>query len=98
MAHPGTLGHAELAQFLEGALGAERAEIAVTAAAEGLGYRGAQHTTAAALEILGVIAEQDGLVGISARFARSRVMSRMATQSLERHGVVMPADPDREAG
>jgi len=94
MAQPGTVGLAELAGLLQGALGAERAEVAVTAAADGLGYTGAEHSTAAALEILGVIAEQDGLVGISARFARSRLMSRMAAQSLERHGVVMPAGPD----
>lgn len=98
MTTSGTLGHAALARLLEGALGEERAELAVAKAAQDLGHSGPQHSIAAALEILGAIAEKDGLVGISARFARSRLLSRLATESLERHGVVMPTDADDASG
>ncbi len=78
-------GHAELRGVLQGALGEERAELAITSAARELGCLAVEYSTAEALSILGVIAEHDGLVGISARFARSRLMSRISAKSLKAH-------------
>ena len=78
-------GHTELRETLQGALGEERAELAITTAAEALGCLGAEYASDDALSILGLIAEHDGLVGICARFARSRVLSRMAANSLAAH-------------
>lgn len=83
-----TFSHAELKKVLQGALGEERAELAVTTAAKELGCLGPEYSTANALSILGVIAEHDGLVGISARFGRSRLMSRITAKSLKAHGSV----------
>lgn len=85
---PVFFSHAELKAVLQGALGDERAELAITTAAQSLGSLGATYSSDDALSILGVIAEHDGLVGISARFARSRMMSRIAAKALEAHGSV----------
>ncbi|MGH1346989.1 MAG: hypothetical protein ACRBN8_35820 [Nannocystales bacterium] len=98
MTEPVTVGYAELAELLQGALGEERAALAITTAADALGVSGGPYSSAAALEILGVIAEQAGLVGISARFARSRLLSRMTAQSLEQHGVALFVDPRADEG
>lgn len=85
-------GHAELKKVLQGALGEERAELAITGAAAELGCLGAEYSAADALSILGVIADHDGLVGISARFGRSRLMSRITAKSLEAHGTAALAN------
>jgi len=79
-------GHAELKKVLQGALGEERAELAIPGAAEKLGCLGLESGAADALGFLGAIADHGGLVGISARFGRSRLMSRITAKSLEAHG------------
>ena len=75
----------ELCEALQSALGRERAASAIERAAEALGHQGPALTRPQALDVLGKIAEVDGLVGISARFARSRLMTRWATDDLAKH-------------
>lgn len=75
----------QLCEALQSALGRERAASAIGRAAEALGHSGPTFTRPQALEVLGKIAEVDGLVGISARFARSRLMTRWATDDLAKH-------------
>jgi hypothetical protein len=82
MKHEDPVPHAELRSALQSALGEERAESAVRNAAQALGCEGEVYSRSSALAILGHIAEQDGIIGISARFARSRLMTRWATAQL----------------
>ena len=77
-----TVPHAELRAALQSALGEERAELALRTAADDLGLHGEHYTRDDASALLGRIAEQDGIIGISARFARSRLMTRWATAQL----------------
>ena len=67
--------HAELAALLSQNLGMEKALELVSAAAKELTF-GAELTMEQGLEILERIAVQPGLVGIAARFAKSRVLLR----------------------
>ncbi len=73
MSHP----HArtELASLLSQNLGTEKANELVSAAARELGF-GDPLSTSQCLEILERVAAQPGLVGIAARFAKSRVLLR----------------------
>ncbi len=73
----------ELEAALRKALGQQRAEAAIRQAATTLSIAGPQLTQEQALAILGVVAEHDGLVGISARFARSRMMTALASADLD---------------
>ena len=75
----------ELRDALQSALGRERAASAIERASETLGHQGRTLTRSQALEVLAEIAEVEGLVGISARFARSRLMTRWATDALTQH-------------
>lgn len=67
--------HAELAALLSQNLGMEKALDLVGAAARDLSY-GSELSMEQGLEILERIAVQPGLVGIAARFAKSRVLLR----------------------
>lgn len=67
--------HAELAALLSQNLGMEKALDLVGVAAKDLSF-GAELTMEQGLEILERIAVQPGLVGIAARFAKSRVLLR----------------------
>lgn len=73
----------ELRSALQSALGQQRAQAAIDQAARRLGIAGPGLTRDQALEVLGAVAETDGLVGISARFARSRLLTRWAQASLD---------------
>lgn len=73
----------ELQSALQSALGQQRAHTAIHDAARRLGIAGPGLTREQALELLGAVAETDGLVGISARFARSRLLTRWAQASLD---------------
>lgn len=75
--------HAELAALLSQNLGMEKALELVTAAAKELSF-GAELTMEQGLEILERIAVQPGLVGIAARFAKSRVLLRWGSTSEQR--------------
>ncbi|MDP2342967.1 MAG: hypothetical protein Q8O67_18570 [Deltaproteobacteria bacterium] len=61
----------ELAEMLSKNLGMTRAIAAVDVAADALGV-GAEMGNLEALEVLSKVADQPGLVGIAARFAKSR--------------------------
>ncbi len=63
----------ELAGLLSPALGVDRAKAVVKTAAEGLGHHGALDRQAA-LDVLETIAKEPGLVGVTARFVKSRVI------------------------
>ncbi len=78
------ISHADLIATLQSALGQERADRAILEAAEELGLAGQTYRQDQALAVLGRIAEHDGLLGISARFARSRLMTRLAGEQLSR--------------
>lgn len=67
--------HAELAALLSQNLGMEKALELVGTAARELNF-GGELTIEQGLEILERIAAQPGLVGIAARFAKSRVLLR----------------------
>ncbi|MCR9163040.1 MAG: hypothetical protein ACE37F_32730 [Nannocystaceae bacterium] len=75
----------ELCNALQSALGEQRAHAAIHDASEMLGLSGSRLTRDQALAVLGRVAEADGLVGISARFARSRLLTRWAQASLDDH-------------
>ena len=61
----------ELAEMLARSLGLPRAQEAVDVAADALQAE-AEMSDDAALDVLARIADQPGLIGISARFAKSR--------------------------
>ena len=73
-------GHSytELAALLSQNLGTEKATELVVAAAKELAFAEPMSTTQC-LEVLERIAVQPGLVGIAARFAKSRVLLRWST-------------------
>lgn len=73
----------ELRDTLQSAIGQQRAHTAIHEAARELGLEGPGLTRDQALELLGTVAETEGLVGISARFARSRLLTRWAQASLD---------------
>ena len=83
MTATGHVSHDELREALQSALGQERADAAIRNAAAALSLMGDTFTHDEGLEILGKVAEHDGIVGISARFARSRLMTRWATARLD---------------
>jgi hypothetical protein len=63
----------ELVKLLSSAVGDEQAEDAIIAAAEALGIDPDAFDRDDALAVLEQIAETKGLVGIAARFAKTRV-------------------------
>lgn len=75
MAEPGVT-RADLAKLLAQALGNEKASDAVNKAAAQLGIRRDPLDKDQALSVLEQIAQTPGLVGISARFAKSRLHLR----------------------
>lgn len=77
-----TQGHSrpELAALLSQNLGTEKATELVTAAARELGFLTPSLSTQQCLEVLERIAVQPGLVGIAARFAKSRVLLRWSNK------------------
>ena len=79
-------GHSrtELAALLSQNLGTEKAVELVTAAAKELGFFDASLSTQQCLGVLERIAAQPGLVGIAARFAKSRVLLRWSNAETSR--------------
>ncbi|HMY58267.1 MAG TPA: hypothetical protein PKL17_14115 [Pseudomonadota bacterium] len=71
MTEPGVT-RADLAKLLAQALGNEKAYDAVSKAAQKLGLRREKLDKNEALSVLELIAQTPGLVGITARFAKSR--------------------------
>ena len=71
----GTHSRTELASMLSQNLGIEKAKELVGEAADQLGLSD-DLTSAQCLDVLEKVAEQPGLVGIAARFAKSRVLLR----------------------
>ncbi|MFT3776009.1 MAG: hypothetical protein QM820_62490 [Minicystis sp.] len=63
----------QIIKLLEGSLGAEKAEDAVVSACEATGNFSRELTQEQALDVLERIAKSPGLVGIAARFAKSRI-------------------------
>jgi hypothetical protein len=63
----------ELVRMLSPSLGQQKAEALIVAAAEALNLRAELLARSDALRIMEKIADQPGLVGITARFAKSRV-------------------------
>lgn len=72
---PPTIARRELAKMISNTIGDHKAEYAVAAActAAGLGAGAEELTWEQALDVLGRIAETPGIVGITARFAKSRM-------------------------
>lgn len=75
MTEPGVT-RADLAKLLAQALGNEKAVDAVSKAAQKLGLRRERFDKNEALSVLEQIAQTPGLVGITARFAKSRLHLR----------------------
>lgn len=74
MSNPDTpIPCAELVRMLSPSLGQQKAESLIVEAAGALGLRAELIARSDALRILEKIADQPGLVGITARFAKSRV-------------------------
>lgn len=68
----------ELASFLSQAIGDAKAREVVRAAVLGMGLAEHAVTRAQALALFEKIATQDGIVGVAARFAKSRLHLRWA--------------------
>ncbi len=64
---------AELVRLLSPTLGQKKAEALISEAAESLGLRADIFARSDALRVMEKIADQPGLVGVTARFAKSRV-------------------------
>ena len=73
----------ELASLLSQNLGTEKAQELVGVAAQELGF-GDPLSTPCCLEVLERIAAQPGLVGIAARFAKSKVLLRWPSEQPRR--------------
>lgn len=71
-----TVSRADIARLLSQALGNEKAHGTVNKAAQQLGYRRELLDKNQALTVLEHIAQTPGLVGITARFAKSRLHLR----------------------
>ena len=85
------------------ALGTEKSEELVAASAKHLGYAAETLDVDRALRILESLESQAGLVGVAARFAKSRVVSRTNTssarvprQAVEAPGATKP-EPEKPA-
>ena len=63
----------ELVRMLSPSLGQKKAEALILEAAQGLGLSTDVLARSDALKIMEKIAEKDGIVGVTARFAKSRV-------------------------
>jgi hypothetical protein len=70
---PPTIARRDLIQMISGTIGDHKAKEAVTAACASAGMTTDSLTWEQALEVLGRIAETPGIVGITARFAKSRM-------------------------
>jgi len=80
-------------------LGKEKSEELVTSAARSLGYSPEHLTLSQTDELLSTLGSQPGIVGVAARFARSRIQAARAGSSgkLARVIVSVPAAPAPEA-
>jgi hypothetical protein len=63
----------EVSLLLSSSIGLEKAEACVTEAIGKLGFDASGLTRADALAILELVATQSGIIGVTARFAKSRV-------------------------
>lgn len=79
---PRVVSEDELTTSLSGSVGQEKARDAVRSEAIRLGLLGGSFTEEEALRVLGMIADVEGILGVTARFARSRLMARWATERL----------------
>lgn len=71
---------AQLAQ----ALGEEKARDVIRATTSGLGLKGPSLSREEALNVLAEIADTPGIVGVCARFARTRLLLASASASMKR--------------
>jgi hypothetical protein len=71
----------ELADLLASALGKQKAEECVESTADSLGLKNAEVSIDDALRILEHLAQSPGLLGITARFAKSKVLLRWSKPS-----------------
>lgn len=69
-----TIATSTLVELLAPSLGEDAAQEVVERACEASGLTSMELTRDEALRVLEVVAEQPGLVGITARFAKSRVL------------------------
>ena len=69
---------ASIAAMLESALGAEKSQSVVAETAASIGAAGDTCTQPEAIRIFEALAEMDGLVGVTARFAKVRFLLRSA--------------------
>jgi hypothetical protein len=69
---------ASIASMLESALGAEKAHAVVTDTAAALGVASDRCSRDEAIRIFETLAAMDGLVGVTARFAKARFLLRIA--------------------
>jgi hypothetical protein len=97
------ISFARVVELMAPALGTEKSEELVTASAKNLGYAAESLDVARALRILESLESQAGLVGVAARFAKSRVVSRtndssarVPRQAVEALGDAKP-EPERPA-
>jgi hypothetical protein len=68
-----TIARRQLAKMLAGTIGEEKAQEAVAGACSAAGLTAESLSWEEALAVLGRIAETPGVVGITARFAKSRM-------------------------
>ena len=73
MSNSDSIPCAELVKLLAPSLGGQKAEALIKAAAQSLNLSTEQLPRTDALRVMEKIADQPGLVGITARFAKSRV-------------------------
>lgn len=85
MGEPETIDREEIAMALSSSVGEEKAREAVAEAAEHLGLFTEALSHSDALEVLAQVASGQGLLSLTARFTRSRLLARWATETLKRH-------------
>jgi len=73
-----TIAKRELAKMIAATIGDDKALEAVSSACAGAGFTGENLSWEEALAVLGRIAETPGVVGITARFAKSRMHLKLS--------------------
>jgi hypothetical protein len=82
---PHTFDLPSIAALLSKSVGDETALTVVRAAARKLGVIGSVLDQDRTLEILEEVATSPGLIGVTARFCRSRLIAQFSREDLERH-------------
>ncbi|HEY4159426.1 MAG TPA: hypothetical protein VGM29_15060 [Polyangiaceae bacterium] len=76
---PADISQDELVQHLAGAVGEAKAREVIHGAVSELGFNGTRFTRAQALDVLERVALSPGIIGITARFVKSRLLLRPTT-------------------